>query len=51
MDGTTPRVMGSTEGNRTTPSIIASLQDGETGTIPLDSGSDKPENTLLRLNT
>ena len=36
MDGTTPRVLENAEGDRTTPSIIAYTQDGET------SGSDEP---------
>lgn len=30
MDGTTPRVLENAEGDRTTPSIIAYTQDGET---------------------
>ena len=44
MDGTTPRVLENAEGDRTTPSIIAYTQDGETlvGQPAETSGSDEP---------
>lgn len=49
MDGTQARVLENAEGDRTTPSIIAYTQDGETlvGQPAKRQAVTNPQNTLL----
>ena len=51
MDGTTPRVLENAEGDRTTPSIIAYTQDGETlvGQPAKRQAVTNPQNTLFAI--
>ena len=51
MDGTTPRVLENVEGDRTTPSIIAYTQDGETlvGQPAKRQAVTNPQNTLFAI--
>ncbi|XNM89490.1 Hsp70 family protein [Escherichia coli] len=51
MDGTTPRVLENAEGDRTTPSIIAYTQDGETlvGQPAKRQAVDGAQNTLFAI--
>ncbi len=51
MDGTTPRVLENAEGDRTTPSIIAYTQDGETlvGQPAKRQAVTSPQNTLFAI--
>ena len=51
MDGTTPRVLENAEGDRTTPSIIAYTQDGETlvGQPAKRQAVTNPQNTLFSI--
>lgn len=51
MDGTTPRVLENAEGDRTTPSIIAYTQDGETlvGQLTKRQAVTNPQNTLFAI--
>ena len=51
MDGTTPRVLEDAEGDRTTPSIIAYTQDGETlvGQPAKRQAVTNPLNTLFAI--
>ena len=50
MDGTTPRVLENAEGDRTTPSIIAYTQDGETlvGQPAKRQAVTNPQNTRTK---
>ncbi|MDF4405705.1 Hsp70 family protein, partial [Vibrio parahaemolyticus] len=51
MDGTTARVLENSEGDRTTPSIIAYTQDGEilVGQPAKRQAVTNPENTLFAI--
>ncbi len=51
MDGTTARVLENAEGDRTTPSIIAYTQDGETlvGQPAKRQAVTNPQNTLFAI--
>lgn len=51
MDGTTPRVLENAEGDRTTPSVIAYAQDGETlvGQPAKRQAVTNPQNTLFAI--
>ncbi len=50
MDGTTPRVLENAEGDRTTPSIIAYTQDGESHSQPAKRQAvTNPQNTLFAI--
>lgn len=51
MDGTIPRVLENAEGDRTTPSIIAYTQDGETlvGQPAKRQAVTNPQNTLFAI--
>ena len=51
MNGTTPRVLENAEGDRTTPSIIAYTQDGETlvGQPAKRQAVTNPQNTLFAI--
>ena len=49
MDGGKARVIENSEGDRTTPSIVAYTKDGEVWSVPRPSaGRDQPEEHLLR---